>query len=271
MSAQRSPGYSPYVRILIIGSGILTYLLSACASPPISHRNPIDMSHAFDEHTIYWPTNQPFHWEKTNWGVTPKGYWYTSAVFSASEHGGTHLDAPIHFSEDGWTVDQIPPSHLMGEGIVMDIRTKTLVQPDYILEIEDIVQWESRHGLIPANSIVFLLTGWGEFWPDPVRYLGSHTPTDPQTLHFPAFSKASAEFLITHRNIRGLGVDTASIDAGQSRDFPVHQILAGKNRLALENVANLEHLPPRGTWVIALPMKIRGGTGGPARIIGLLP
>jgi len=171
----------------------------------------------------------------------------------------------------GLSVDQIPLSSLMGEALVLDIRKKVALNPDYTLQLTDIQAWESQHGYIPPKSIVLLLTGWGQYWPHPEQYFGSQTPTDPQTLHFPSFSKASAEFLVRERQIAGIGVDTASIDPGQSRDFPVHRILAGSDCFALENIANLEQLPSRGTWIIALPMKIKGGTGAPVRILGVIP
>lgn len=250
--------------VLVIG-------LTGCTTPQAFPRGEVvDLTYSFDEQTLYWPHNQTFQWQKTSWGPHPHGYWYASANFSASEHGGTHIDAPIHFARNGVSVDQIPLSHLMGNAIVLDIRTKVTSNPDYTLQLIDIMNWESQHGRIPAQSIVFLLTGWGRFWPQPTKYFGSPTPSDPLSLHFPSFSKTSAEFLVKEREVAGIGVDTASIDPGQSRDFPVHQILAGRNCFALENVANLEQLPHTGTWVIALPMKIKGGTGAPVRILGLI-
>jgi kynurenine formamidase len=116
-----------------------------------------------------------------------------------------------------------------------------------------------------------MLTGWGKGWPDPIRYLGSSTPSDPKTLHFPGFSKEAADFLVKERHVDGIGIDTPSIDYGSSRDFIVHQIINGANLYGLENVANLEKVPPTGAILVALPIKIRGGTGGPVRIIAILP
>ena len=170
------------------------------------------MTYPFDESTIYWPNNAPFHWEQASWGHTHQGYWYASGIFSASEHGGTHLDAPIHFAETGWSVDEIPIAHFQAKAIVLDIRAQAHDNPDYMLQVEDILQWESQYGPIPKKSIVFLLTGWGQFWPDPVRYLGSQTPQDAATLHFPGFSGESVSFLVKERAINGIGIDTASID-----------------------------------------------------------
>jgi len=253
--------------------GILMSLISieGCQSTKHSTGTLVDLTYPFDEHTIYWPNNQPFHWEKSSWGHTHQGYWYASGVFSASEHGGTHLDAPLHFAEFGWSVDEIPLTHLTAEAIVLDIRSQASSNPDYTLRVEDIAQWEGQHGSIPRNSIVFLLTGWGQFWPDTSRYLGSLTPHDSTTLHFPGFSAEAVSFLVNQRAIVGIGIDTASIDPGQSKTFQAHQVLGQANRFAIENVAQLERLPPLGASITALPMKIKGGTGGPVRVIALVP
>ncbi|MEJ2230971.1 MAG: cyclase family protein [Nitrospirales bacterium] len=245
--------------------------LGGCATSPSHTGAIIDLTYPFDEHTVYWPTNKPFQWEKTSWGPTQKGYWYASAVYSASEHGGTHLDAPIHFAESGWSVDEIPIANLTGEAIVLDIRSQVGANPDYTLQVDDITRWEVSHGPIPPKSLVLLFTGFGQYWPEKSRYLGSSTPDDPMTLHFPGFSADAITFLLHKRDILGIGIDTASIDPGQSRDFPVHQILGQANHYALENVAHLDLLPPRGARITALPMKIQGGTGAPVRIIATLP
>jgi len=252
--------------------GLLILLgISGCLAPHPSPETLVDLTYPFDEHTIYWPNNAPFHWEQSSWGHTHQGYWYASGVFSASEHGGTHLDAPIHFAESGWSVDEIPLTHLTAKAIVLDIRSETSANPDYTLRVEDIAKWENQYGVIPSHTIVFLLTGWGQYWPDASRYLGSPTPKDPTTLHFPGFSAEAISFLVDQRAIVGIGIDTASIDPGQSQTFPAHQVLGKANRFAIENVSNLEELPPHGASITALPMKIKGGTGGPVRVMAIVP
>ena len=242
--------------------------LSACEST--QRPKVVDLTYAFGEDTIYWPTNKSFHWEKTSWGRTPDGYWYASADFAASEHGGTHMDAPIHFAEGRRALDQIPPDRLVGPAVVIDVQAQCAANPDYELTVEDILAWESKHGLIEENTLVFMFSGWGQRWPDRRRYLGSDDLHDPRGLRFPGFSAEAAGFLAAKRAVRGVGIDTASIDPGRSRDFPAHRILNGANVYALENVASLHQLPPRGATVFALPMKIKGGTGGPVRIIALV-
>lgn len=247
---------------------VLAVLLACTTKPP---RQFVDLTYPFDDHTIYWPNNPSFQWEKTDWGTTASGYWYAAAKFSTGEHGGTHMDAPIHFAEGRRTIDEIPIDRLTGPAVVIDAGAQCEQNVDYELTVQDVLNWESRYGRIPNGALVFMRAGWGQRWPDKARYLGTSTPDDPHSLHFPGLSGHLAEFLIHQRMVRGVGIDTASIDPGRSRDFQAHRILNGADVYILENVASLERLPPQGTMVMALPMKIKGGTGGPVRIIAWLP
>ncbi len=248
-------------------------MLAACAStrPTPLPITLIDLTYPLDHETVYWPHNAPFTWERTDWGMTAGGYWYASAKFSASEHGGTHMDAPIHFGQGRHTVDQIPVERLVAPAVVLDVRPQCDRNSDYEVTTDDILAWEAKNGRIPPGTIALIHTGWGRHWPDRQRYLGSRTPDDASTLHFPGVSQAAALFLVKDRAVNGLGIDTASIDPGQSRDFPVHRVLGEANVYALENVAALERLPATGATLWALPIKIRGGTGGPVRLIATVP
>ena len=249
---------------------LLTALLIAAAPGAIDDSKLVDLTHAFDEKAIYWPTAKPFVWEKESWGRNPAGEWYTAGRYSASEHGGTHLDAPIHFAEGRQTVDQIPLAKLVGPAIVIDVSEAAAANRDYLLTPADILTWESRNGKIPANAIVLVRTGWQRFWGDRKAYLGTDKAGDTANLHFPGVSRETAE-LLTQRGVDAVGIDTPSLDHGPSKDFAAHRVLNGANIYGLENVANLDRLPPTGATVIALPMKITGGTGGPTRIIAVLP
>ena len=231
----------------------------------------IDLTYSFDESTIYWPTAKSFDWQKESWGTSPGGYWYASARYAASEHGGTHIDSPIHFGKGQATTDEISLSRLIGSAVVIDISAACEKDADYRLSRTDIISWEKKHGFIPHAAIVLVHTGWGKFWPDKQQYLGSNTPGDAAHLHFPGISQEAARFLVTERRINGVGIDTASLDYGPSKDFIAHQIINGANVYGLENVANLERVPATGATLIALPMKIKGGTGAPTRIIAILP
>ena len=191
--------------------------------------------------------------------------------FQHRSMGELILTHPFIFLKSGWSVEEIPLSHLTAEAIVLDIRPQANSDSDYMLQVEDILKWENHYGVIPRHAIVFLLTGWGQYWPNASRYLGSHTPDDSTTLHFPGFSAEAISFLVDQRAILGVGIDTASIDPGQSQTFHAHQVLGKANRFALENVAHLEKLPPHGASITALPMKIHGGTGAPVRIMAFIP
>jgi kynurenine formamidase len=232
----------------------------------------VDLSHSFDDKTIYWP-NAPsgFVLHRESFGKKPAGYFYAANDFCAPEHGGTHLDAPIHFSEGKWTVDQIPVRQLVGPGVVIDVTRQAAGDRDYRLTLGDVQAWEKQHGPVPAAAIVVLRTGWESRWPDRKGYLGDDTPGRITNLHFPSYGREAVEFLVRERKIAAIGVDTASIDYGPSTDFIVHRTALGANVPGLENLTGLGELPETGFWVIALPMKIAGGSGAPLRAIALLP
>jgi kynurenine formamidase len=231
----------------------------------------VDLTHPFDAKTIYWPTSQPFRLEVVAKGESSGGYWYEANQFCAAEHGGTHVDAPCHFAEGRLTLDAIPLERLIGPAAVVDVRPACAADPDYRVRVADILEHEKQHGRLPEGAIVLFRTGWGERWPDRKRYLGDDRPGMTTELHFPGISAEAAKFLAAERQVRAVGLDTASLDHGPSRDFVAHQILNGADIPGLENVANLHLLPARGATVYAIPMKIAGGSGGPARIFAVLP
>jgi len=245
---------------------------SAPSAPDLRTARVVDLSHPFDERTLYWPTAPSgFKLERVHYGKTDAGYFYSAYSFCAPEHGGTHLDAPIHFGEGRWTADEIPVDRLVRPAAVIDVAAVSAADADHRLTVEELKAWEARHGRIAEGTIVLLRTGWSARWPDKKRYLGDDTPGDASRLHFPSYGAEAARILVTDRKVTALGVDTASIDHGPSKDFPVHQIVAAANVLGLENLTGLDALPATGAWVIALPMKIAGGSGGPLRAIALLP
>ena len=232
----------------------------------------VDLSHAYDAETVYWPTSpSKFELEELAYGQTEAGFFYAANSLSTPEHGGTHLDAPIHFSEGKWTTEAIPVERLMGPGVVIDVREQAAADREYRLTPEDLAAHEAAHGVVPEGAIVMLNTGWSAFWPDAEQYLGDATRGDASNLSFPSYGEAAARILVEERKAGALGVDTASIDYGPSTDFIVHQIANGANVPGLENVTDLDRLPATGSWIVALPMKIAGGSGGPARIVALIP
>ncbi|XP_014681467.1 PREDICTED: kynurenine formamidase-like [Priapulus caudatus] len=240
--------------------------------PPAGDRNIIDMTYDFAvNETIYWPTSEPFNLTVAFKGVMPEsGVYYEANNFCAAEHGGTHIDAPAHFYRGSWVVDHIPIDGLIGDAVVVDVTAKVSGHEDYQATELDLRVWEEKHGRIPDGGILFLYTGWGRHWPNKERYLGTNTK-NTSILHFPGLHSDAAKWLVENRKIKAFGIDTASLDYGQSKTFKTHTILFEKNIVGIENVANLDQLPPTGAMVIGLPMKIRGGSGAPLRIIGLLP
>ncbi|MEI6068077.1 MAG: cyclase family protein [Methylococcaceae bacterium] len=252
--------------------------LTGCVQPnhaivSINDLNWIDLSHSYDSATLYWPNNSHgFEHITEAEGRTPLGYYYSSYRLSTPEHGGTHLDAPIHFAENKLTVDQIPLSSLTGNAVVIDVSKKALVNRDYQISVEDIENWEKENNRIPDNTIILFRTGYGQYYPNREKYFGT-----PKTgmeaipeLHFPGILPETTQWLIEKRAIKTLGLDTPSLDYGQSKAFKTHQILLGSNRPGFENLANLEQLPLKGIYVVALPMKIAKGSGAPLRIIATL-
>jgi kynurenine formamidase len=232
----------------------------------------IDLSYAFDADTVFWPTAEGFRLEKDFEGITEKGYYYAANKFSTAEHGGTHIDSPVHFAQGHYTVDQIPLEQLMGDAIVVDVAKQCEANPDYQIATDDFLQWEKANGEIPKGAIVFLRTGYGKYWPDRKKYMGTDergADAVPK-LHFPGLNPEAARWLTVNRSIKAIGLDTPSIDYGQSTLFESHRALFDKNIPAFENLANLDKLPVKNFVVIALPMKIKGGSGGPLRVIAIV-
>lgn len=252
-------------------------LLAACTTQkkerPLSDQLAkgrwIDLSYSFSDKTLYWPTAETFRFDTAFEGMTPGGFYYAAYNYCAAEHGGTHLDAPVHFAKGKWTTDEIPVDKLVGDAVVIDISEKALKDPDYQLMPEDIEAWENTNGILPDSCILLFRTGYGSFYPDAKKYLGTDErgPEAVPKLHFPSIHPDAAAWLVANRKIKAVGIDVASVDHGQSKDFKTHQVLYEKNISGFENVANLDKLPVKGAYVIALPMKIKGGSGGPLRIV----
>ena len=230
----------------------------------------IDLTYSFSDATLYWPNNPTgFKLDTQMNGITPAGFYYSSNTFSAPEHGGTHLDAPVHFAQGKQSVDQVPLENLTGNAVVIDVSEKALKDRDYLISVNDVEHWEKKNEKIPGGTIVLFRTGYGQYYPDAKKYFGTDIRGAEAIplLHFPGIDPATAEWLATQRQVKAVGLDTPSIDYGQSKDFKTHQVLLGKNIPAFENVAHLDKLPATGAYVVALPIKIKSGSGGPLRII----
>ena len=256
---------------------LLILLIFGCgpSTPPavdLANWDVVDLTHAFDSTTVYWPTASGFRLDSDARGWQDAGYYYEANSFSGAEHGGTHLDAPVHFAEGKWSTDAIPLERLIGPGVVIDVSESALADRDYQISIADIEAWEAEHGLLPEGVILLFRTGYGRYWPDRDRYMGTNEVGAEAVakLHFPGISPEAARWLVQNRVVHAVGLDTPSIDHGQSNTFETHTVLFAANIPAFENVANLGLLPSKDFLAVALPMKIKGGSGGPLRIVALL-
>lgn len=232
----------------------------------------VDLTHSFGSDTIVWPTEQDFKLIVQHAEHTPGGYYYASNRIEMPEHGGTHIDAPIHFSEGKQTLDQIPIDRMVGPAVRIDITEPCAHDRDYRVGISDFERWEAQYDRIPTGSIVLLDAGYAKFWPNRKDYLGTELRGQEgvRALHFPGLHPEAAAWLVRERQVKAVGIDTASIDYGQSTTFETHVALLSQNVPVFENLANLDDLPDRGFDVIALPMKIVDGTGGPLRIVAVI-
>ncbi len=227
----------------------------------------IDLTHALSATNPYWPNpaGNPFRHDtlRAHESGAP-----AMAAYSTPEHHGTHLDAPIHSADGQPSVDQLTSDDLFGPAAVIDASEASAENPDYLLSMEDLQAWEAEYGRLPAGVVVLLYTGWSRKWSDHDAYQSQGADG---TLHFPGFSQEAAQFLISERDIIGIGIDDMSVDHGVSRDFPVHGIVNGAGKFHLENVANLHLLPATGAYLIVAPIKIEGGSGGQVRIFAVIP
>ena len=265
------------IRVRLIVTMLAFAAVSCTAAAPVPPPNPltgtaVDLSHDYSDQTIFWPTAEGFRLDKVADGMTPQGYYYAANTFATAEHGGTHLDAPVHFAQGRWSVDQIPLEQLIGDAAVVDVSAKCVAQPDYQVTVADLEAWEKTQGSL-NGTIVLIRTDYSKRWPDAATYLGTPERGEAAVpkLHFPGLHPDAAKWLAANRTVKAVGIDTASLDYGQSSLFESHRVLYERNIPGLENLTNLDRLPARGATVIALPMKIKGGSGAPLRAIAINP
>ena len=252
-----------------MNKSVLIYFIFGLLLTQVAAAKIVDLTHDFDEQTIYWPTEKGYKRETVFFGKTNKNYFYSAFKFCAPEHGGTHIDAPIHFSEKGLSVDQIPIDQLLGKAVIIDVSKQVDNNRDYLITKDDVLLFENKYRKLTSDDIVIFRTNWSKYWDDKKKYLGTDVLGDVQHLHFPGISASAAMYLM-QRQVKGLGIDSASMDNGQAIDFPVHRIILGANKYGLENLSNLDILPPTGARIIVAPMKIKGGSGAPVRVFVMI-
>ena len=260
------------MKTIFAAASLFLFCSAGQAGSPFADGRWIDLTHSYSADTVYWPTSETFQKTTVSEGITDDGYYYSAYKFSTAEHGGTHVDAPIHFYKDRHTVDEIPVEQLIGDGIVIRVVEQAAADRNYQISVEDVRAWEKEYGDIPDGSIVLFDTGSSKLWPDAKKYMGTDKRGEEgvKELKFPGIHPDTARFLANERNIKAVGLDTPSIDFGGSTLYMSHQILFEKNIPGLENVANIDQLPGQGFTLIALPMKIAGGSGSPVRIVAFI-
>ncbi|CAH2040489.1 unnamed protein product, partial [Iphiclides podalirius] len=225
------------------------------------------LTYPFDNQTIYWPGGKDFEFTRKIENFNYDGSWYAANDFAASEHGGTHIDAPYHFFATGQHVGQIPLDKLIVPLIIADISSKVNDDPNFVL-YKHHLDYLLNDNMGKPCLIVFKF-GWGKFAKDKKKYLG--IKSDGQ-LNFPGLSAEVAEWITSsYKNVVGIGVDVASVDPGANNDFPVHKILTKAGLYMIENVHFEREIPDHGCTALALPMKIALGTGAPLRFVAVCP
>ncbi|MDA0679858.1 MAG: cyclase family protein [Proteobacteria bacterium] len=264
------------MRYRMIGGSTILVLAALSLNPlhafDLENYRLVDLSHSYGESTLYWPTS-PTSFEKKTlaYGDSGEGYFYSAYTVCTPEHGGTHIDAPVHFAVDGISTAQIALDRLIAPAVVIDVSGQAEKDRNYRVSVDDVTAFETANGEIAAGTIVLVRTDWSRHWPNPMDYLGDDTAGDASNLQFPGYGADAVRLLTEERNVAMIGIDTASVDYGKSLDFIVHRIGAAQGVSNLENLTNLSELPAVGSLVIALPMKIEGGSGGPARVVALVP
>ena len=239
---------------------------------PLENGTWVDLTHEYSEETLVWPTSDNFALDTLFVGMTDGGYYYESYSFRTNEHGGTHLDAPIHFAEGRMSTEALGLDQITGYAAVVDVSENALADRNYQVTVEDVQTWESESGVTVDDKIVLLYTGYSQFWPDAEAYMGTSLKGDEgvAALQFPGIHPDLAQWLVDNRQIRAIGLDTPSLDFGRSTEYMSHRILFDKNIPGFENVANLDQILGKNAYIVALPMKIKNGSGAPLRIVAFV-
>ena len=242
-------------------AGVTASLMpSTAVARRIRAKRSMDLTHTFTAGFPVYTGNVPTR--KTLVTVEENGFYAQGWTFE--EHSGTHMDAPGHFVSGGRLVPELSPNELLVPVAVIDISNKASEDPDAVVTPDDLVRYEKRHGRIPKNAGVFMYSGWEERLPDPEAFKNADANG---TYHFPGFGIEAVEWLLAHRSVRAIGVDTLSLDNGESATFDVHLTWLGSDRYGIENLANLGKLRPKGTTAFVGVVPWEEGSGGPCRVI----
>ncbi|MFN6468240.1 MAG: cyclase family protein [Nostoc sp. SerVER01] len=231
----------------------------------ITYRRVIHLSHVIDLDIPQWPGDPPVELE-TVAQLNNDGYYLRR--FSLGEHSATHINAPNSFYSHSIGIDQYPAQSLIVPAVVIDIREIVKANFDYALAIADVLAWEEQYGEIPAGCIVILNTGWQKKWFDKNAFFNQ----DAEGIsHFPGFGIDATQFLLQQRQIAGVGIDTHGVDPGQDNSLATNRLVLEQPRIVLENLTNLDQLPPKGTTLAIGILRLRGGSGSPVGVLAFVP
>ena len=261
----RTEGVPPFSRRSFLtaagAAGVTASLMpSAAAARKIHVNRAMDLTHTFTAGFPVYVGDEPTRETLTT--VEDDGFY--SQRWTFGEHSGTHMDAPGHFVSGGRLVPELSPRELLVPVAVIDISKRASKDPDAVVTPDDLVRYEKRHGRIPRNAGVFMYSGWEERLPDPEAFKNADANG---TFHFPGFGIDAVEWLLDRRSVRAIGVDTLSLDKGESTTFDVHLTWLGSDRYGIENLANLGKLRPKGTTAFVGVVPWEEGSGGPCRVI----
>jgi kynurenine formamidase len=231
---------------------------------PKGFRDVIDLTHTFSPSLPVFPSYKPIQ-VRPRFTIARDGFAANEVTFD--EHTGTHVDAPVHFVSGASTSDRLPVDRLIAPLTVISIVERAAKDPDASVTVDDLMQWERRHGRIPAGAFVAMNAGWDARATSVDRFLNRDAKG---TMHAPGFSEAAARFLVTERDICAAGVDTLSLDIGAAQTFVAHVALLGAAKYGVELLANLGRVPPSGATIVVGAPKHEGATGGPARVLALV-
>ena len=231
----------------------------------ISYRRVVSLSHEINPKMPRWPGDPPVKFDE--WaGLDREGY--RLRRITLGEHSGTHMNAPGSFHRSGAGVDSYPAESLVLPAVVMDLPGRAAPDADYTLAREDVLEWERQFGVVAPGSLLLLRTNWSRLWDTPDAYLGLD---ESGIHHYPGFGPEAADFLLRQRAISGLGIDTPGVDPGVDAEFTINRMALEQPRIVLENLTNLDRLPPTGATVVIGPLRLQGGSGSPVSVLAFVP
>lgn len=255
---------------LVIGGGAVALIKGSGddetdSARPLGAKQVVALSHVVDTDIPLWPGDPKVRFKEVG-NFEDDGYYLRE--FSIGEHSATHMNAPNSFHEGGEGMDAYEVGDLVRPAVVIDVKEQAAADPDYALTREDLESWEDENGEVPEGSVVLLDTGWSAKWDNPKEFFGFDKKGG---MHFPGFDGETTKFLLDERGIAGVGIDTHGVDPSLDETYATNTEVLKKRRIVLENLANLDRLPPTGATIVIGALRLKDGAGTPAEVFGLVP